>query len=122
MPYKAEDKDEADALRAAMGVRIRLAREGRGWSQEHLAERVGVGAEMLGRYERGVRFPSHLTLVRLARVLGLTTDALLGIPDEARAGAEDLDLAAAVGALTRGEQRAVHGLVRELVAARYSRE
>jgi transcriptional regulator with XRE-family HTH domain len=69
MPHKPEDKEEADALRCALGKRVRAAREARGWSQDALAEEIGVGGVMLGRYERGEKFPSHLTLIRLAQTL-----------------------------------------------------
>ncbi len=64
---------------------IRHVREELGWSQERLAESVGVGAAMLGRYERGAKFPSYVTLVRLARVLKLSTDQMLGLETERRA-------------------------------------
>ena len=43
------------------------------------AETIGVGAEILSRHGRGVTFPSHVTLVRLAKALGSSTDALLGV-------------------------------------------
>jgi transcriptional regulator with XRE-family HTH domain len=68
MPVKPEDRGEAAKLRRVLGARVREAREALGWSQETLAEEVGVGVETLGRYERASKFPSHVTLVRLAYV------------------------------------------------------
>ncbi len=78
MPGKAENRDEEAALRHAMGLRIREGRERLRWTQERLAEAVGVGTPMLGRYERGTKAPSLVILLRLAAVMGVTTDHLLG--------------------------------------------
>lgn len=81
MPPKPQDQDEAAALRTAMGRRLRAAREKLGWSQERLAEAVGIGSAMLGRCERGTKFPSFVVFVRLAKTLGLSTDELLGLDE-----------------------------------------
>jgi len=118
MPHKPEDRVEAAALRQAMGKRIRTAREALGWSQERLAEAISVGPDMLGRYERGAKFPSHLSLVRLSDVLGVSVDALLG-----RRGSEKLArpsvraddaLSETLGKLTPRQRDAVVQVVREL--------
>lgn len=116
MPHKPEDKAEAAALRRVIGTRIRQAREALGWSQEKLAEEVGVGVEMMGRYERATKFPSHLTLVRLARALRVSTDALLGLvrSSDARSDAETTELEAAVARLTASQQDSVVHMLREL--------
>ncbi len=115
MPYKTNDKAEADALRRVLGRRIRDGREARGWSQEWVAEQVGVGAEMLSRYERGVLFPSHLTLLRLARTLGTTTDALYGVDAASRVAAEDA-LLRDFARLDAAQRGAVDLIVRDLAA------
>ena len=117
MPYKPEDKDEAAKLRRGLGKRIRAARMSLGWSQESLAEEVGVGSEMLGRYERGVKFPSHVTLVRLSGVLGLSTDQLLGIgaAAEKRAAARN-DLYQVLDGLSSIQRNAVVHAIRELIS------
>jgi transcriptional regulator with XRE-family HTH domain len=115
MPYKTNDKAEADALRRVLGRRIRDGREARGWSQEWVAEQVGVGSEMLSRYERGVLFPSHLTLLRLARTLGTTTDALYGVDAASRIAAEDA-LLRDFARLDAAQRGAVDLIVRDLAA------
>lgn len=79
MPHKPEDNKDAAALRRVLGEQIREAREELGWSQERLAEAVGVGSAMLGRYERGSKLPSFVTFVRLSKVLKISADALLGL-------------------------------------------
>lgn len=124
MPHKPDDKLAVARLRAELGARVRAGREELGWSQERLAESVGVSAAMLGRYERGLKLPSHLTLVRLASALGSTTDTLLGaVVAGARAKAPPRDagpaheIARRLPALSASQLRAVSLVVRELVTA-----
>lgn len=114
MPYKPQDRDEAALLRRAIGKRIRESRTSLGWSQEALAESVGVGAEMLGRYERGLKFPSHVTLMRLAEVLRLTIDDLFGLaPAEKRQGTK-AELYRMLDGLSSPQRHAVALMIREL--------
>ena len=46
-------------------------------TQGQLAQRVGVTRSMISAYETDIRFPQPKTLIRLAAVLGTTTDYLL---------------------------------------------
>jgi transcriptional regulator with XRE-family HTH domain len=119
MPHKPEDKDAAETLRSALGLRIRAGRDALGWTQERLAAAIGVGAEMLRRYERGAKFPSHLTLIRLAEVLGSSLDHLLGHrPDEATTAPSAEELVRAWRRLDVKQRRAIALLVFELAATR----
>jgi transcriptional regulator with XRE-family HTH domain len=119
MPYKTNDKAEAEALRRVVGRNIRAGREAQGWSQEWVAEQVGVGSEMLSRYERGVLFPSHLTLLRLARKLGTTTDALFGVDAASRAAAEQAHLRD-LARLSAAQREAVDLILRDLASPGYA--
>ena len=65
------------ALAAAVGERIRLQREAKGWKQSDLATRVGVSRAAIGYYETGTRTPPYATLIRIADVFGVSTDYLL---------------------------------------------
>ena len=62
---------------AMLGIRIAILRITKGWSQAELARRIGVSTSAVGMYEQGRREPSLDLLVRLAQVLGVTTDYLL---------------------------------------------
>ncbi len=66
------------SLAASFARQLRAARQARGWTQAELAERAGIAVEVCGRLERGRVLPRADTLVRLAMVLGVSTDALLG--------------------------------------------
>ena len=61
-----------------MGRRIRRLRKAKKWSQEHLAERTGTSSGFISLVERGEKGLSVEGLVRMANVLGVTADALLG--------------------------------------------
>ena len=56
-----------------------------GWTQEMVAERVGVDAETISRIERGAHLPSLPTLDRLAVALQCSAGDLLSMegPEEA---------------------------------------
>ena len=48
-----------------------------GWSQEELAERVGVTRQAVSKWELGNSLPELEVIVSLAKVFGVTTDYLL---------------------------------------------
>lgn len=57
----------------------------RGLTQEQLAERVGVSAPAVSKWETGASLPDITLLAPIARVLGITIDQLLSfqaLPDE----------------------------------------
>src|SRR4051812_15900686 len=60
-----------------LGKRLSEIRKGISWTQQQLAERVGVDAETISRFERGAALPSLLTLDQLARALRKRTADLL---------------------------------------------
>lgn len=52
-------------------------RGGRGWSQEKLAQELGVTRQAVGRWERGSGLPDAKSLMALARVFGVDAEWLL---------------------------------------------
>ena len=59
------------------GRNLELARNGRGLSQEKLAEAVKVTKGAISQYETGTTSPSIPTLIQLAQALGKSVDGLL---------------------------------------------
>ena len=55
----------------AFGLAVRRAREAKGLTQEKLAERAELDSTYISGIERGVRNASLLSLVRVAKGLGL---------------------------------------------------
>ena len=62
----------------SLGKRLKQARKQVGYTQEQLAERIGVSRAAVARFEAGEIEPSLKTLVALADTLCLSTDGLLG--------------------------------------------
>src|SRR5215203_2426118 len=55
----------------AFGLRMKLLRVSRGWSQEQLAEAAGMHRTFMGQVERGQRGMNILGLWRLSRAFGV---------------------------------------------------
>ena len=62
----AVKKKESARLAKRLGGNLSGRRKQLGWTQEMVAERVGVDAETISRIERGAHLPSLPTLDRLA--------------------------------------------------------
>lgn len=63
---------------ANLGERIAALRKGKKLTQEQLAEKLGVSAQAVSKWENNISCPDILLLPELAHILGVTTDALLG--------------------------------------------
>ena len=62
-----------------MGKRIMQLRKEKGYTQEQLAEMMGVSAQAVSKWENDVSCPDISILPMLAEKLGVTTDELLGV-------------------------------------------
>jgi len=92
------DKAAARKLLAKrLGKRVVARRKAIDWTQDQLAERLGVDAETVSRFERGVTVPSLITLDQLAKVLKSRTADLLS-----EASVEPTDQAVRISAWLAG--------------------
>ena len=66
-----------DEQSSRLAQRIRLEREGRGWSLADLAEHSGVSKATISKIERAEVSPTSVVLVRLASAFDLTLAGLL---------------------------------------------
>jgi transcriptional regulator with XRE-family HTH domain len=66
-----------DDLSQRLAQRLRLERDGRGWSLAELAERSGVSKATISKIERAEASPTAVVLVRLASAFDLTLAGLL---------------------------------------------
>lgn len=62
-----------------LGKRIAMLRKEKGLTQEQLAEKVGVSAQAVSKWENDVSCPDITLLPLLADILGVTVDELLGV-------------------------------------------
>jgi transcriptional regulator with XRE-family HTH domain len=72
--------------------RLRAIREQRQLSQQDLADQIGVHVKQIGRYENNSNDPTADVLTRIAQVLEVSTDYLLGLVDEPTSHLREEDL------------------------------
>ncbi|WNG34826.1 helix-turn-helix domain-containing protein [Archangium violaceum] len=66
-------------LTIQIGRAAREARQRLELTQEDVAERVGITAEVYGRMERGDMLPATPRLKKISAVLGISADSLIGL-------------------------------------------
>lgn len=69
------------SVRIAFGRIVRHLRQRHGLSQEELGERAEPLRTYISMVERGIKSPTVVTLVDLARALETTTEALMALLD-----------------------------------------
>ena len=60
----------------AFGLNVRKTREAKAFTQERLAEKADLDPTYISGIERGVRNPSFLSIIRIAKALGTTVAEL----------------------------------------------
>lgn len=73
---------EDEIARQAFGRVIRALRHEVGISQEELADRAGLHRTYISMVERGIKTPTVVTLVELARAVGMQTGELMTLFDQ----------------------------------------
>ena len=66
-------------MEETLGKRIAANRRRLGLTQDQLAEKLGVTAQAVSKWENDQSCPDITTIPRLAAIFGITTDALLGM-------------------------------------------
>ena len=66
-----------DPERRGLGMRLKAARESKGFTQDAIAERFGVNKATVSAWETGRGVPDALRLRALARLYDVSSDALL---------------------------------------------
>ena len=97
---------------AAVGIRIRSAREIRGLSQEELAARVGINNSFLSQVERGLKAPSLKTLFKIAAALEVGIARLFEDEETTTSAAVEQEVAALLAAAPADRKKALVDLLR----------
>ena len=71
-------QDTRAQTKKRLGKRIKAARKQAGITQKQLAEKSGINAVVLGRYECGKEMPRDGNLTKLAAALGIEKNELTG--------------------------------------------
>ena len=64
------------------GQRLKAFRKNEGWTQQDLADMIGVSTQAISKWETDVGMPDISQIVPLSRALNISTDILLGFPGE----------------------------------------
>lgn len=75
--------ERPETIVANVGARVAEIRRANGWTQQDLADRLRMEPQSVQRIERGTNLTIR-SLVRIARVLGVPTMALLEPPRTSR--------------------------------------
>ena len=62
---------------ASLGETLKTHRTSRGFTQEYVAETLGVSRQAVSKWENGTSDPSTANLMALAKLYGLSVDELL---------------------------------------------
>ncbi|MBE6586538.1 MAG: helix-turn-helix domain-containing protein [Ruminococcaceae bacterium] len=66
-------------MNITIGEKIKFLRMTKGMTQEKLAERLGISAQAVSKWERSITYPDIVYLPALTKALDTSADALLGI-------------------------------------------
>lgn len=64
-------------VRMAFSDKVKQLRTEKDWSQEDLAEKVGVSQKQISAYENGVSFPSQEILIKITEIFDVSLDYLV---------------------------------------------
>ena len=64
------------------GQRLKAFRKNENWTQQDLAEMIGVSTQAISKWETDAGMPDISQIVPLSRVLNVSTDILLGVVDD----------------------------------------
>lgn len=81
--------DEKKQIDIQVGQNIKRERERAGYTQERFSELVGIGPKSLSAIERGTVGISLSLLLRITRLLGISTDTIL-LPEQQKNDVDDL--------------------------------
>ena len=62
-----------------IGERLKELRKSKGWTQVHVAAKMGLTDSVISFYERQERAPSPEVLIKFAELYDVSTDYLLGV-------------------------------------------
>ena len=65
-----------EILRKSIGKKIKLARNKQNYTQEELAEKLGLSTRYISQLERGIAFGSATTIINICKALQISSDFL----------------------------------------------
>lgn len=80
LKYLRSDRDRGGSSEQAksLGEALKARRTAAGYTQEYVAESLGVSRQAVSKWENGTSEPSTANLLALGKLYGVTVDELLG--------------------------------------------
>lgn len=103
-------------------ARLKNARELRGLTQIDLGKEAGLPSTTISHFESGSRKPSFDNLRRLTKVLGVSTDYLMGIVDTTDASAAASRIARHLGQATEDDIKMLEAVAKSLAETRKNKD
>lgn len=97
------------------GDKLRKARLQKGWTQEQLAQQIGIAKSTLTGYEKGNREPDVFKIKRILEILDVDSDYLLGVSREPKQKETTLNEPEGYSLLSAESRKIVDNLVIQLL-------
>lgn len=101
--------------------KLQMLRKKRGYSQEQLADKLGVSRQTIGKWESGQAIPELYGLIQMSELFGVSIDRMVKDDDECnicfRSPAE-IDIDEVIYFLIRAKQRTYSGYGAEIESSR----
>lgn len=81
-------------VNSRLSERLRFIREQQNLTQHELSRLCGFGVNQINRIENGIREPMASSLIKIASVLGVSIDYLVGLTDEPKENIASAELTA----------------------------
>lgn len=75
--HSGTDRESPPEQARTLGEALKARRTSRGFTQEYVAEALGVSRQAVSKWENGTSDPSTANLMALAKLYGLSVDELL---------------------------------------------
>lgn len=102
-----------------LGKNIRRFREMKGYSQEKLAEFIGVSTIFISRIEQGKKAPGIDNFIKIANVLSASADELFGYQIETMHTLKESKLSMELEALPLNERRKIYSVIDVMISNYY---
>lgn len=102
-------------------VKLQFLRKKKGYSQEQLADKLGVSRQTIGKWENGQAIPELYGLIQLSDLYGITIDRIVKDDDECNTSLHshaDVNLSDAIDFLIRAKQKTYAGYGPEIDSSR----
>lgn len=94
-------------------LRIKEAREARGWTQEQLAHALGTTQQTIQRWESGTVSPKTSKILEISEALGITVSYLFGLHND-ESDTHELELVEIYRSLDERDQKRLLAFARAM--------